>query len=97
MRGTELLLDGARGVYIPQNFVEEFDLTKWEGVDQDDIDTLLKGPDEEWYWDAWDKVLNNATHTDDHGNVWHLYQDGDLWEYCPELMDNETYRNVFGE
>ena len=33
----------------------------------------------------------------ENGNAWHLYQDGDLWAYCPELMSNEEYKDFFGE
>ncbi len=51
----ELVVDGHHGVYAPQFFVEmyEDDLT---GVDREDVKTVLAGPDEEWYWEAWDNI-----------------------------------------
>ena len=94
--GLKFLLNSARGIYIPQNFVEEFDLTKFSGIDPDDV-AILHDPDHEWYWDAWDNVLQYATHTDEHGHKWYLHQDGDLWMICDELMTDAEYENFFGE
>jgi hypothetical protein len=72
------ILDGARGIYIPRDFCDGFD--GWDGIDDEDKATCCAGPDEEWYWDAWDNVLNNASYTDPNdGSVWGLYQDGDLF------------------
>lgn len=31
------------------------------------------------------------------GHEWFLYQDGDLWAVCPELLTDEEYENFFGE
>ena len=86
-----LLLDGARGCYIPKSFVEDFDLTKWQGVDPGDI-TICQDTDHEQYWDAWQDILDKATFTEN-GNTWHLYQDGDLWAFCVELMTDEEKSN----
>ena len=94
--GLKLLLDSARGTYIPRDFVEEFDLTKFNGIKPDDV-AILHDPDHEWYWGAWDNVLMFANHTDDQGNKWYLHQDGDLWMFCPALMTDEEYHNFFGE
>ncbi len=105
MAGTELLLDGNRGVYIPQNFVEEcgsiWTISEWETT------TLSRGPSYEDnegltvpndnYWGAWNQVLDRSTYTDKDGNVWQLHQDGDLWAYCPELMSDEDKANFFGQ
>lgn len=102
MSGMKLLLDGNRGVYIPQVFANTFDLERMKGVQTDDIETLREGPEaEDWdawtegYWDAWTNVLDNVTFEED-GNTWHLHQDGDLWAYCAELMSDEEYENFFG-
>lgn len=91
-----LWLNGARGVYIPQNFAESFaDRAKSvSGVSDEDWQTLEKGPDEEWYWEAWDNVLNNAAVTDENGVKYRVYQNGDCW-LIPEGMewreDDETF------
>lgn len=85
-----LLLDSARGVYIPQNFAE-FDTDKWH-VSASDKACLQAGPEHEFYWETWDTVLSNA-HYEHNGNTWRLYQDGDLWALCAELMTDEEKRN----
>ena len=63
MDAVELLLSDARGVYIPQNFCEIFDVAQW-GLDPDSwaVETCLSGPETEFYWDAWDEILNKATY-----------------------------------
>ena len=94
MNAIELLLSDARGVYIPRDFVESFDLTRW-GLDPDswDVQTCAKGPDgNEHYWDAWTQILDRAEYRHD-GNVWRLHQDGDLWAICYELMTDEEKSN----
>lgn len=86
-----LLLDSARGIYIPRDFVESFDLSLWNGITDENIE-ILKNPDHEYYWEAWDEVLNNATFVEN-GFTWYLSQDGDLWVMCYELMTNEDRHN----
>jgi len=71
------LLDSNRGIYIPQHFAQEMKLGLITGVDWSDVaPILLSGPDHEWYWEAWQDVL-------DHGIVTKtgetFYQDGDLF------------------
>lgn len=95
-----LLLDSARGFYIPKNFVEQFDMTKWEGISAEDIEILKAGDNFDTnpsFWETWDSVLGNASYTDPQGRKWLLYQDGDLWAYHADSMDNETYERFFGE
>ena len=94
--GLKLLLTDARGVYIPINFAQCFDRKAW-GLTKTDLIPLKKGPEHEWYWDAWDAVLNKAEFTCGEGHKWTLHQDGDLWAVCPELMTNEEYEEFFGE
>lgn len=90
-----LLLSGARGIYIPRDFAQEFDFGEdgWQGVSAEDRDTL-SDPENEWYWDTWHTVLNNAHYTDKaSGKVYNLYQDGDLWAVCYDSMSDEEKRN----
>ena len=83
-----LLLDSSRGQYIPRDFVLGFDLTKFEGLKQSDIYDC-QDPENEWYWDAWECILNNARYIED-GRVFTLHQDGDLWLICfGELTEEE--------
>lgn len=92
MQALELLLDSARGTYIPQNFVEEFKLEKF-GLDPNswEVQTCADS-DNENYWEAWETILNKAEYHED-GNVWRLHQDGDLWAICYELMTDEEKHN----
>jgi len=45
----------------------------------------LFGPDDEWYWDAWDTVLNNAEFE---GRILHLGESGDLFLAWPEELED---------
>ena len=92
MQAVELLLNDARGIYIPRDFVEGFDVTKW-GLDPDSWEVqTCADPDNLLYWDAWIQILDNAEFQHD-GNVWRLHQDGDLWAVCYELMTDEEKQN----
>jgi hypothetical protein len=86
-----LLLSDARGIYIPRVFVQNFDLSKWEGITPENI-AECSDPDNTSYWSAWEEILQDATFTEN-GNVWRLSQDGDLWALCAELMTNEEKEN----
>ena len=78
MNAIQLLLSDARGVYIPRDFVDNFDLDKWN-VDNK-YTYLLSSPNNEWYWDYWDVVCSIAYFVDEYNNKWRLCQNGDLWE-----------------
>lgn len=87
-RNAVLLEDGWNGVYVPNLFAKNYDLAEWN-VRPDDINILLAGPDHEEYWDTWDEILSYAFCRKD-GKVYRLWQDGDLWAYCPEdELDDE--------
>lgn len=85
--GIKLLLDGSRGIYIPQTFMNCFDLESWNvsHLKSKEFDN----PDNEWYFDEWHNVLDNAKYIDENGNTWFLYQDSDLFAVCDELMTEE--------
>lgn len=87
-----LLLDACRGIYIPRAFVEYFDTEQW-GLDTESwaFETCCQ-PDSDGYWDAWTEILDTAKFEED-GYTWTLYQDGDLWALCPELMTSEELEN----
>jgi len=97
MSGIRLLVADWHGIYVPRVFVEQFDTIKW-GVSDKDVSDVSGGPENcEWYWEAWEAILNSAEYTDSDGHVWQLSQDGDLWAYCEALMSDEEYENFFGE
>lgn len=82
--GYALLLSDARGQYIPRDFAELY--ADEFGVSAEDR-AILADPENEWYWETWQSVEQNATATDIHGNVWRLHQSGDLWIYTGEFPD----------
>jgi hypothetical protein len=96
MSGIQILASDSYGIYVPQKFASNYN---WSGINVEDLDIIEQGPtpENEWYWEAWSNVLNDAFHKDKEGNTWRLYQDGDLFAYCEDLMDDEEYYNLFGE
>lgn len=93
LSAVECLLSDARGVYIPRDFVADFDMAEWGVADATwALDTCAAGPDEEGYWEAWDEIMRKAEFKEG-DNVWRLHQDGDLWAVCYELMTDEEKRN----
>jgi hypothetical protein len=99
MSGVEILLSDNRGIYIPQDFVRNYDVTLWGfAADDEDIATLREGPDNEWYWDAWNNVLTRAVYIrgNDGEQRWLLSQDGDLFAYCEALMTYDEKVDFFG-
>lgn len=91
-----LLVSDSAGVYVPQVFCEKFDLARWSGIRDEDIATIEAGPEHEWYWEAWNDILNSATYTED-GHTYMLWQDGDLWAISVEQMTDDEYQEFFGE
>lgn len=95
MSGIEILIGDHQGIYIPQHFVEGFHAVGW-GIKPEDVELLQKGPEAEYYWDTWDHILGSAEYKMN-GQTWHLYQDGDLFAICDELMSDDEYKDFYGE
>lgn len=78
--GSLLFLSDSRGVYIPQHFAQSVDFANMGGIDPADWAEIERGPDHEWYWEAWAAICDNGTvRSPDSGKVYALYQDGDFW------------------
>jgi len=90
----EILIDGSSGQFVPQRFVNEMDLSKFEGIDETDIESC-QDPECEWYWDAWDQILSNAIYREN-GEVWRLHQDGDLFLVNDDRMTEEEKAEFYG-
>lgn len=80
MERTEMLIDGQNGVYVPYKFAWNM-AEVWQDIDPEDLAILKTGPGNPQYQDAWDNVLFSAKFEDSEGNIWHLYQEGDLFAY----------------
>lgn len=85
--GLACLLHDGRGIYIPAKFVEIYNAALWGVTDKDKKE--LSSPDNQYYWETWESVLNYAGYTDANGNKWHLYQDGDLYAVCYGLLTDD--------
>jgi len=70
------ILNDHHGIYIPQKFATDFE--GWYGCEESDLEILRAGPDHEYYWDAWDDVMESARFSNEDG-IWYLYADGDLF------------------
>lgn len=89
VRTADIILSDRRGVYIPQNFAKGFIIGAdgWQGISSEDLECVKLGPyseENEWYWEAWESILNSAYLIDSDGLKWTLFQDGDLYA-IPEL------------
>ena len=92
MENINLLLDSARGQYIPRDFIQGFDLNKFSGISDWTIEQC-QNPDNEAYWEAWESILNNAEYKHSDGRIFTLHQDGDLWLICYDNMTEEEKQN----
>ena len=93
-----LLLSDQRGQYIPRDLIsddhgESVNLKTCEiwHIKREDAECLLN-PENDFYWDTWEQVLNTA-YAEIDGDKFTLYQDGDLWALCFERMDKEEKQN----
>ena len=85
----ELLCDSHHGQYIPQIMVRRLYDAGWSGVGIENVIELEAGPDNnEWYWDAWNDILNSAVYTDENDQKWYLYHDCDLFAVTKSELEN---------
>lgn len=91
MSGVEIIVSSHHGQYVPQVFALEYQ--NWKNISNEDMDILVQGPDHEWYYETWFNVMNEASFTDTNGNKWVLYEDGDLFAICEELMTEQEKQN----
>lgn len=88
---VELMCDSHHGIFIPQIMIERLVEAGWNGFSCGEIADLKEGPDDnEWYWQAWENVLNNAYLHDENGIEWRLHHDGDLFA-CHADYDFHEY------
>ena len=95
LQAINLLLSDCRGIKIPQDFYNNFDLEKWN-IDETEVQ-YSSDCYNELYWNCWEYVLNNAYYLDEKGNKFVLYHDGDLFAICYEIMTDSERLEFFGE
>lgn len=97
--GLQLLVNSAAGIYVPQKFVENFNINQWVPPTpemEEAYNILLRGPEEDFYDHAWVEILDEAEATvewEGEQYAFVLHQDGDLWAVCGELMTNDEWEN----
>lgn len=99
------IVDGVHGIYVPQEFAlrwqpEAWGLSREEFANEDgsDWDCILGGPDEEYYWEAWESILGRArfqhpSRPNGEPAAWagaSLYQDGDLFMVHRDAVWSES-------
>lgn len=81
-----LLISDNQGIYIPQLYCQQLteDDAAEYGIEWSDVVCCQSGPEQEWYWESWQAILDSAeiiepaTLKEDE-SVWRLHQNGDLW------------------
>ena len=97
MQTIILFCDSSSDRYIPQRFAAEIMPQYLQGVTQDQLNEL-SDPDNEWYWDTWETVLNSAKVIDNKtGQTFTLHHDGDLWLLDLDNMTEEEKQNMFND
>lgn len=78
MENMFCLIDGNRGIYIPRVFAQRWGNACVKGLNQDDLNILLAGPDHLEYFEVWDECVNQIEFLFD-GQLCTLFEDNDLW------------------
>lgn len=90
-----LLLDSHHGVYIPKLFAEELIKGVYKVKNREAILKPLAelgNPENQFYWEEWENLLDNCVLLDSKGNEYTLWQNEDLWA-IPEGYENEDFFN----
>lgn len=91
LSNIEFLLSDARGIFIPRDFYQGFDLNKWH-LKPSEL-KALDDPENDNYWDVWERVLNTAYFEAD-GKKYNLYQGGDLLAIAYDHLTDEEKDNL---
>lgn len=90
-----LLVPSSYGIYTGQMLAgqivsegDDFFKQMKQQIKSDDLNDLLEGPDNEFYWDALNDVENYIKVLID-GQEWVIYTNEDLW-LCPIGYDFDT-------
>lgn len=81
------VLNSANGVFIPQqtwNMYKDNPHWDWSELSTDDQRSLENGPEDEFYWEAWENALALVRVKDDSGRIYYLLHDQDLFLIKPD-------------
>ena len=84
-----LIADSHHGQYIPMIVIEsEINNPNWDWskCSPEDIQAVLNGTEDEWYWDAWNNIQGSVKITAE-GVEYFLFQNEDLWAIPIECRD----------
>ena len=93
MQNVECIVNGAHGVFVPMVFAKTIKRELLSGVSVETLDYLAKDEsiEDDFFWDTWDGVLNNARIIHN-GKIYHLHQDVDLFAIdWDNLTEEEKY------
>jgi hypothetical protein len=91
-----LLFDSNHGTYIPKNFVDDETLRENFGLTEQNKDHWGSCLDmeNEFYWDSWNWILDNAKHESELGNYFITQTEhGDVWALDESRMTREEKIN----
>ena len=66
----------------------------WQGVELQNVLTCIDA-ENDYYWDAWHDILDNAFWIDSNGIKWTLHQDGNLWAIAYDEMTEKEKEEFF--
>ena len=87
-----LLADSHHGVYIPQLVVQQYldhPMWDWSKASKEDINAVLSGHDNEWYWEAWDSIMGEVKVVDEDGTEYMMMYNEDLWLVPVDISEEE--------
>lgn len=91
-------VDSHHGIYSGKIFAEYLDhLFKTgniTGISNEDWKSLLAGPDDEFYLDAWANI-DNVTITDEQGIKWMVYQNEGIYLYPESIHEQINFDELW--
>jgi hypothetical protein len=76
-----LAVDSHYGIYTPQTYVERYNPVN---ADREDLRILKAGPDQEWYWESWESIMNCPVVINDKTYI--PFQNEDVWLIPADML-----------
>lgn len=91
----ELICDSHHGIYCPQFAMEQIRDKRLICKNYSEVEQYfsdLSTPDNDFYWDAWSDLIDNAILLDSDGNEYYIDHSEDIWA-VPVGTSFEDYIN----